>query len=172
LNLSSCEKTWFQAFAFTNGSHLAPLRGGKLAQITWRSNRGFYYDPKTLEQIGKFRTPLEDGWGLANDTASDMMIISDASHNLHFVDGGGGGGESGGEGGGEGLEGEGLEGGGEGLGEGSGSGSEGGGAASSTTPTTLTLSRSTAVTDHGKTIRFTNELEAVRGEVGAAHVDP
>ena len=76
---------------------LTMTRDGKLAQITWRSNRGFYYDPKTLEQIGEFRTPLEDGWGLAVVDAkkgSDEFIVSDASHNLHFIKGSVGGGAS------------------------------------------------------------------------------
>ena len=154
---------------------LTMTRDGKLAQITWRSNRGFYYDPKTLKQIGEFRTPLEDGWGLATDPSAaaatgakgggggggshgsddgaDAMIISDASHNLHFVKnaGGGGGGQLGGSGGG---------------------GKSGGGA--------MTLSRSTPVKDHGRTIRFTNELETVGSEVWAnvlerdciARIDP
>eukprot|EP00740_Mantoniella_antarctica_P014937 CAMPEP_0181381268 /NCGR_PEP_ID=MMETSP1106-20121128/20027_1 /TAXON_ID=81844 /ORGANISM="Mantoniella antarctica, Strain SL-175" /LENGTH=356 /DNA_ID=CAMNT_0023500433 /DNA_START=45 /DNA_END=1110 /DNA_ORIENTATION=+ len=103
------------------------MHGGRLAQLTWRSNRGFYYDPETLEQVGEFRTPLEDGWGLANDTAGGGMVVTDASHNLHFV-GGAGLGPSGGA---------------------------------------MTLARSTPVTDHGKALRFTNELEAVRGELWA-----
>jgi glutamine cyclotransferase len=116
------------------------MHGGRLAQLTWRSNRGFYYDPETLEQVGEFRTPLEDGWGLANDTAGGGMVVTDASHNLHFV-GGAGLGPSGGA---------------------------------------MTLARSTPVTDHGKALRFTNELEAVRGELWAnvlerdcvARIDP
>lgn len=60
---------------------------GKLAQITWRNNRGFYYDPATLEKIGEFTTPLRDGWGLTADVGnSDLLIITDASKHLHFVD--------------------------------------------------------------------------------------
>ena len=34
------------------------MHGGRLAQLTWKSPRGFYYDPATLEQTGEFRTPL------------------------------------------------------------------------------------------------------------------
>lgn len=111
------------------------MHNGRLAQITWRSNRGFYYDPATLELDGEFRTPLEDGWGLTNDTASDAMVATDASHNLHFLSGDGG---------------------------------------------DLALVRSTAVTDHGKPIRFANELETVGNELWAnvlerdciARIDP
>lgn len=60
---------------------------GKLAQITWRNNRGFYYDPATLEKVGEFTTPLRDGWGLTPDVGkSDLLIVTDASKHLHFVD--------------------------------------------------------------------------------------
>lgn len=60
---------------------------GKLAQITWRNNRGFYYDPATLEKTGEFTTPLRDGWGLTTDVEnSDLLIVTDASKHLHFVD--------------------------------------------------------------------------------------
>ena len=63
---------------------------GQLAQITWRSNRGFYYDPKTLTRTGEFRTPIKDGWGLTNDARGDLMIVTDASDQMHFIDPSGG----------------------------------------------------------------------------------
>jgi hypothetical protein len=28
---------------------------------------------------------LADGWGLTNDTNSNLLIITDAGYNLHFV---------------------------------------------------------------------------------------
>lgn len=64
------------------------MHEGKLAQITWRNNRGFYYDPKTLKRTGDFATPLRDGWGLTVDPAGDsgMFIVTDASKHLHFID--------------------------------------------------------------------------------------
>ena len=60
---------------------------GKLAQITWRNNRGFFYDPATLAKTGEFATPLKDGWGLTGDAGdSDLLIVTDASKHLHFID--------------------------------------------------------------------------------------
>jgi len=50
------------------------MHGGRLAQLTWKSPRGFYYDPATLQQTGEFRTPLTDGWGLTNDPNSTLMV--------------------------------------------------------------------------------------------------
>ena len=62
------------------------MRDGKLAQITWRNSKGFYYDPTTLERVGEFDTPLRDGWGLTTDPDGDALIVTDASEHLHFVD--------------------------------------------------------------------------------------
>lgn len=62
------------------------MRDGKLAQITWRNSKGFYYDPLTLERVGEFDTPLRDGWGLTTDPDGDALIITDASEHMHFVD--------------------------------------------------------------------------------------
>lgn len=61
------------------------MYGDKLAQITWRNNKGFYYDPATLEKSGEFSTPLKDGWGLTTDASGDVLIVTDASQHLHFV---------------------------------------------------------------------------------------
>ena len=67
---------------------LALVSGGaELAQITWRSGRGFRYDRTTLEPIEAFDTPLEDGWGLTVDPHDEnRWIVTDASEHMRFVE--------------------------------------------------------------------------------------
>lgn len=55
----------------------------KLYQVTWRENKGFIYDPATLQQTGEFQIKTE-GWGLTHDTTH--LILSDGSSNLYFLD--------------------------------------------------------------------------------------
>ena len=57
-----------------------------LAQITWKKNTGFLYDASTLEKVGEFKTPLNDGWGLTTDPNDpNNVIITDASDLLTFA---------------------------------------------------------------------------------------
>lgn len=57
--------------------------GGKLYQITWKSQRAFVYDAATLRQTGTF-TYQGEGWGLTNDGRS--LIMSNGSDTLVWRD--------------------------------------------------------------------------------------
>jgi glutamine cyclotransferase len=57
--------------------------GGKLYQLTWKSERGFVYDAATLAQTGTFEYDGE-GWGLTNDGQS--LIMSNGTNTLRFLD--------------------------------------------------------------------------------------
>lgn len=56
---------------------------GKLYQLTWKSGRGFIYDPQTLALRDSFSYAGE-GWGLTND--GTQLILSDGSSRLRFLD--------------------------------------------------------------------------------------
>jgi glutamine cyclotransferase len=57
--------------------------GGRLLQLTWKSNLGFIYDRSSLKVRGTFRYPGE-GWGLTHDR--DRLIMSDGTAALRFLD--------------------------------------------------------------------------------------
>lgn len=59
-----------------------------LVQITWKSQLGFLYNIKTLEETSsfKFETTLNEGWGITWDRCKDELIVTDGSENLHFWD--------------------------------------------------------------------------------------
>ena len=59
------------------------LFGGKLYQLTWRSQLGFIYDAATFELVGQFSYTGE-GWGLTEDGSS--LILSDGTSTLRFLD--------------------------------------------------------------------------------------
>ena len=59
------------------------LLGGKLYQLTWRSNKGFVYDLKTFERVGEFGYGGE-GWGLATDGTS--LYQSDGTEKIRVID--------------------------------------------------------------------------------------
>jgi glutamine cyclotransferase len=54
----------------------------KLYQLTWESQQGFIYNPKTLEAIGKF-TINGQGWGMTNNGSE--LIISNGTSQLSFI---------------------------------------------------------------------------------------
>jgi glutamine cyclotransferase len=56
---------------------------GKLYQLTWEHQRGFIYDPQSLQKLGEFRYDGQ-GWGLTNDDES--LILSDGTNQLRFID--------------------------------------------------------------------------------------
>jgi glutamine cyclotransferase len=59
------------------------LFGGKLYQLTWRSQLGFIYDAATFDLVGQFSYTGE-GWGLTEDGSS--LILSDGTSTLRFLD--------------------------------------------------------------------------------------
>jgi glutamine cyclotransferase len=56
---------------------------GQIVQLTWRSEVGFVYDLKTLEQTKQW-TYTGEGWGLTHDDT--RIIMSDGSAALRFID--------------------------------------------------------------------------------------
>jgi len=58
--------------------------GGKLYQLTWTRPDGFIYDAERMEQVGTFKTELNDGWGLAND--GKLLLATDSGHKLYWLD--------------------------------------------------------------------------------------
>ena len=57
--------------------------GDRLYQLTWRSGEAFVYTVPALEPIGSFRY-YGEGWGLTTD--GSMLIMSNGSHRLQFID--------------------------------------------------------------------------------------
>jgi glutaminyl-peptide cyclotransferase len=57
--------------------------GGRLLQLTWKSNLGFIYDRSSLKVLGTF-SYLGEGWGLTHDR--DRLIMSDGTATLRFLD--------------------------------------------------------------------------------------
>jgi glutamine cyclotransferase len=55
----------------------------KIIQLTWRSQIGFVYDPKTFKKLKSFVYNTE-GWGITHD--DQQLIISDGSDKLYFWD--------------------------------------------------------------------------------------
>jgi glutamine cyclotransferase len=59
------------------------LFNGKIYQLTWKENKVFVYDAKTLKKLGELYWPYE-GWGLTHNDTS--LIVSTGGSNLYFVD--------------------------------------------------------------------------------------
>jgi glutamine cyclotransferase len=59
------------------------LLNNKIYQLTWQHERGFIYDPQTLQKTGEF-TYSGEGWGLTADGRS--LVLSDGSNRLRFID--------------------------------------------------------------------------------------
>ena len=59
------------------------LFGGKVYQLTWKGEKGFVYDPQTLQKTGEFAYEGE-GWGLTHD--ADSLILSDGTEQIRFID--------------------------------------------------------------------------------------
>lgn len=56
---------------------------GKIYQLSWKNQRGFVYDSRTLTWLKNFPYAGE-GWGLTND--GTHLIMSNGSHQLRFID--------------------------------------------------------------------------------------
>lgn len=59
------------------------LLNGKIYQLTYKKQKAFVYDDKTLKQIGEFSYPNKEGWGLTNN--GKELIMSDGSSNIYFI---------------------------------------------------------------------------------------
>jgi glutamine cyclotransferase len=55
---------------------------GKIYMLTWQSNKGFVFDLETFDKLDNFEYKTE-GWGI--ETLNDELIISDGTHQLHFL---------------------------------------------------------------------------------------
>ncbi len=53
-------------------------------QVTYKSQVGFVYDKRTLEQIRSFDYQIREGWGLTTDGKN--LIMSDGSAQLYFIE--------------------------------------------------------------------------------------
>jgi glutamine cyclotransferase len=60
------------------------LFNDKIYQITYRSQVGFVYDKKTLNQIRSFDYQILEGWGLSTD--GKFLIMTDGSSQLFFIE--------------------------------------------------------------------------------------
>lgn len=57
----------------------------KLYSLTWKANKGFVYNPETLEREREFSYGRSrEGWGLTNN--GKELIKSDGSHKIWFLD--------------------------------------------------------------------------------------
>jgi glutamine cyclotransferase len=56
----------------------------QIYQVTYKSQVGFVYDKKTLNQIRSFDYQFREGWGLATDGKN--LIMSDGSAQLFFIE--------------------------------------------------------------------------------------
>lgn len=57
--------------------------GNRLFQLSWKNQRVFEYDKKTLRPVQQFSYP-EEGWGLCR--RGDSLIASDGKPFLYFID--------------------------------------------------------------------------------------
>ena len=57
---------------------------GKVYQLTYKSKIGFIYDAKTFKQLGEFKIPTKEGWGLT--TNGKELIMSDGTNTLTYLD--------------------------------------------------------------------------------------
>jgi len=57
---------------------------GKVYQLTYKSKIGFIYDAKTFKQLGEFKIPAKEGWGLT--TNGKELIMSDGTNTLTYLD--------------------------------------------------------------------------------------
>jgi glutaminyl-peptide cyclotransferase len=59
------------------------ILNGKIYQLTWRNQKGFVYDAKTMKKIKEFSYNGE-GWALTTDGIH--LIMSDGTSNLKYLD--------------------------------------------------------------------------------------
>lgn len=58
--------------------------GDRIVFLTWRENKGFFYDKNTFEKLGEFNYGnSREGWGITYD--GNQLIKSDGSNSLYFL---------------------------------------------------------------------------------------
>ena len=60
------------------------ILNNQVFQLTYRSTEGFVYDLETKEKLKSFTIPTKEGWGMTTD--GELLIMSDGSSSLHFID--------------------------------------------------------------------------------------
>lgn len=60
------------------------LLGERLFQVTWRTKVGYIYDRLNINEVGSFRHPMKDGWGLTSD--GENLFGSDGSSTIYYFD--------------------------------------------------------------------------------------
>jgi len=58
----------------------------KVYQLTYQAKIGFIYDAITFKELGTFKLPSNEGWGMTTDGKD--LIMSDGSANIYFLDAG------------------------------------------------------------------------------------
>jgi glutaminyl-peptide cyclotransferase len=59
------------------------ILGNKIYQLTWKSKRGFVYDVNTFQKLNEF-TYDHEGWAITHNGRN--LVVSDGTHNIHFLD--------------------------------------------------------------------------------------
>lgn len=89
---SSVRKTDYKTGAVTSKTNLEnkyfgeglTIFNGKLYQLTWRENKGFIYNPETLEKEKEFTYFKKvEGWGLCND--GERIYFSDGTETVYIL---------------------------------------------------------------------------------------
>ncbi|MDC1105672.1 glutaminyl-peptide cyclotransferase [Prolixibacteraceae bacterium] len=60
------------------------LLNGNVFQLTYKKQKAFVYDNKTMKQVGSFSYSNKEGWGLTNN--GKELIMSDGSSTIYFLD--------------------------------------------------------------------------------------
>jgi glutaminyl-peptide cyclotransferase len=60
------------------------ILNNRLYQITYKEQKGFVYDLKSLEKISEFSFTSKEGWGLTND--GELLIMSNGTSVLTYID--------------------------------------------------------------------------------------
>lgn len=79
LTAGTCTKQSLPYSVFGEG---LTLWNDRVYTLSWRENRGFIFDKKTLEKLGEFAYEGE-GWGLTHNDAA--LIMSDGTNTLRFI---------------------------------------------------------------------------------------
>lgn len=57
---------------------------GKVYQLTYTTKIGFIYEAKTVQKLGEFTFPSQEGWGMTTNGA--QLIMSDGTSNISYLD--------------------------------------------------------------------------------------